>query len=119
MGRPSRLLSVFALLIIIMCNVGRADVLKLPETVVVTPSNNANETSFAIEMPARGMSMSLVEAHFGEPQQKTPKVGEPPITRWEYGRFTVYFEHNYVLHSVVHKLSLQTTEPQQPSAQSN
>ena len=119
MGRPSQLLSVFALLIMIMCNIGRADVLKLPETVVVTPSYNTNQTSFSIEMPARGMTMSLVEAHFGQPQQKTAKVGAPPITRWAYGRFTVYFEHNYVLHSVVHKLSSLTTETQQPSAPSN
>jgi hypothetical protein len=29
-------------------------------------------------------------------------VGDPPITRWVYDRFTVYFENDRVIHSVVH-----------------
>ena len=28
-------------------------------------------------------------------------VGNPPITRWEYPSFVVFFENNIVLHSVV------------------
>jgi hypothetical protein len=30
-----------------------------------------------------------------------PAVGEPPISRWEYTGYTVYFEHDLVLHSVI------------------
>jgi hypothetical protein len=51
--------------------------------------------------PARGMSMEKVEAAFGAPTNRAPAVGQPPITRWEYPGFVVYFEHNLVLHSVV------------------
>lgn len=51
--------------------------------------------------PARGMSMERVEASFGAPSNRVPAVGQPPITRWEYPGFVVYFEHNLVLHSVV------------------
>jgi hypothetical protein len=27
-------------------------------------------------------------------------VGDPPITRWEYPGFVVYFEHHLVVHTV-------------------
>ena len=32
---------------------------------------------------------------------KVPAVGKPPISRWEYPGFVVYFEHDHVIHSVV------------------
>ncbi|HEY4365910.1 MAG TPA: hypothetical protein VGN07_01640 [Steroidobacteraceae bacterium] len=56
--------------------------------------------------PARGMSMEKVEATFGAPTTRVPAVGgsnahQPPITRWEYPGFTVYFENNVVVHSVI------------------
>jgi hypothetical protein len=51
--------------------------------------------------PPRGMSMERVEAAFGAPSNRTAAVGNPPITRWEYPGFVVFFEHNIVLHSVV------------------
>lgn len=53
--------------------------------------------------PARGMSMEKVEATFGAPTQRFPAVGEPPITRWEYPGFVVYFEHQLVIHTVGQK----------------
>jgi hypothetical protein len=28
-------------------------------------------------------------------------VGEPPITRWDYGSYSVYFEYDVVLFSVL------------------
>lgn len=51
--------------------------------------------------PSRGMSMEKVEAAFGAPANREPAVGQPPITRWEYPGFVVYFEHSTVLHTVV------------------
>ena len=51
--------------------------------------------------PTRGMSMERVTSRFGEPTSRHAAVGDPPITRWEYPGFIVYFEHNLVLHSVV------------------
>lgn len=50
--------------------------------------------------PARGMSMEKVEATFGAPSNRVPAVGQPPITRWEYPGFVVYFEHQLVIHAV-------------------
>lgn len=55
----------------------------------------------ASSRPKRGITMASVEAQFGAPTQRIPAVGEPPITRWEYPGFTVVFEHDKVLHSVV------------------
>lgn len=51
--------------------------------------------------PTRGMTMSQVASKFGEPATKIPAVGNPPITRWEYPGFVVYFEGDHVIHSVV------------------
>jgi hypothetical protein len=60
-----------------------------------------NQPQPSVEHPSRGMSMEKVEAKFGAPVNRIPAVGDPPITRWEYPGFIVYFEHNLVLHSVV------------------
>lgn len=50
--------------------------------------------------PMRGMSMQQVRQQYGEPNSKLAPVGEPPITRWVYDDYTVYFEHKYVIESV-------------------
>jgi hypothetical protein len=54
----------------------------------------------AVERPARGMSMSAVESRFGQPASRHSAVGQPPITRWDYPGFSVFFEHEYVIHAV-------------------
>ena len=51
--------------------------------------------------PQRGMTMDRVEAKWGQPAARIPAVGEPPISRWEYNGFTVYFEYDRVIHTVV------------------
>lgn len=50
--------------------------------------------------PTRGMTMERVESAYGQPLTKHSAVGEPPITRWEYDRFVVYFEYQHVIHAV-------------------
>lgn len=50
--------------------------------------------------PTRGASMATVEARFGAPSLQQSAVGEPPITRWDYPGFVVFFEHDRVIHSV-------------------
>ena len=55
----------------------------------------------AVNSPERGMTMDQVVQSWGEPQQRVGPVGEPPISHWVYADFVVYFESNYVLHSVV------------------
>ncbi|MBT8421924.1 MAG: hypothetical protein KJP03_02300, partial [Gammaproteobacteria bacterium] len=50
--------------------------------------------------PARGASKADVRAQLGEPVSETGAVGQPPISSWEYDGFVVYFEYDFVLHSV-------------------
>lgn len=57
----------------------------------------------AVQKPSRGMTMDAVRAAFGEPKRDMGTIGEPPITRWEYDNFTVYFEDRYVINAVINK----------------
>ena len=50
--------------------------------------------------PTRGMSQASVEANYGAPQTTRAAVGDPPISRWEYAEFVVFFEYDKVIHSV-------------------
>jgi len=52
------------------------------------------------ERPQSGVTMASVEQRFGSPTRVAAAVGDPPITRWEYPGFTVYFEHDRVIHAV-------------------
>ena len=71
----------------------QADVIKMPGE---APRVMSDSTS-----PVRGMTKSQVESKFGAPHAKQGPVGEPAIYRWDYARYSVFFENNYVLHSVV------------------
>jgi hypothetical protein len=58
--------------------------------------------------PKPGMSMSAVESAYGAPSQRHAAVGgqavqHPPITRWDYPSFSVYFENDRVIHAVARK----------------
>lgn len=52
------------------------------------------------ERPASGETKTRVEDRFGPPSERIVAVGEPPISRWEYPGFTVYFEFEHVIHAV-------------------
>lgn len=54
----------------------------------------------AIDMPTKGMSKERVRSLFGEPLEEVPAKGQPPISRWRYQEFTVYFDNNTVIHCV-------------------
>jgi len=68
------------------------------ETIAVDNTITVKEPS--VPSPTRGMTMEQVESKFGQPTSKAPAVGKPPITRWDYPGFAVYFEYNHVVHSV-------------------
>lgn len=63
----------------------------------------------AIQTPRSGLSMASVREQFGAPAVEHPTVSEnggpyqPPITRWDYDGFSVVFERDLVVHSVVHR----------------
>ena len=75
----------------------------LVDAVNQAPPNQAD----GLLRPTRGMSMARVEQVFGPPGEKSTPVGSggahPPITRWVYPDFSVYFERRHVLTSVVHR----------------
>jgi hypothetical protein len=70
------------------------------ETLIVDGHVQLAQSSIA--RPGRGITMHEVEARFGTPERRYPAVGKPPITRWDYPSFSVYFEYSRVVHSVVH-----------------
>ena len=63
----------------------------------------------AAESPRAGMSMTSVRARYGNPVREHPAVStsgdplHPPITRWDYDAYSVFFENDLVLHSVRHR----------------
>ncbi len=76
--------------------VASADTL-LVESINQAPANSAN----GVLRPARGLTTTRVEQQFGAPSEKLAPVGEPPITRWRYPDYTVYFDRGQVLTSVI------------------
>lgn len=74
----------------------QAEVLEVPDM----PSTSSVST------PARGQSMASVSRDFGEPEMRHPAAGggsrlHPPITRWDYPAFSVFFERDTVIDIVV------------------
>jgi len=84
---PRRLSAALILLTAVALPVN-CDVLQVPEQPAATA------------LPSRGMSMEAVEAAFGAPLEKIPAVGDPPISRWIYPDYVVFFEYDKVIHSV-------------------
>jgi hypothetical protein len=79
---------------------GLAALPALADTVIVGDGIALREST--TEVPARGMRMKLVEQRFGAPQSRHAPVGRPPISRWDYAGYSVYFENDHVVHAVVH-----------------
>ena len=68
------------------------------ETIVVDDQLTVKQSQ--VERPKRGITMSQVEQRFGTPVSKHPTVGTPPITRWDYSGFSVFFERDRVIDAV-------------------
>ncbi len=59
-----------------------------------------------MHLPKRGLSMAQVKKRYGAPVHTLSARGgdsryHPCIRRWVYRRYTVYFEHHHVIHSVL------------------
>lgn len=63
---------------------------------------NEVRESDAIEVH-RGSTMEQVKRQYGEPESVRGPVGEPPITRWIYDDYTIYFEHDRAIHAVAER----------------
>ena len=68
------------------------------DTLIMQGIEQARAT--AAERPLRGMTMKAVATRWGEPAEKQAPVGQPPITRWDYGDFVVFFEYDHVIDAV-------------------
>lgn len=83
---------VFALLLLLAAMAASADVLILDEVRQVEK----------MTLPDNGQNKSDVESKYGEPQARHGAVGDPPISRWDYDNYSVYFEYDLVLFTVLH-----------------
>jgi len=54
------------------------------------------------DLPRNGLTKPQVEQRYGIPNERRAPVGDPPITRWVYDDFSVYFEYDIVIESVLH-----------------
>jgi hypothetical protein len=80
---------------------------QIPQTTILEKSGDvlvmpepARGPALPISLPQHGMKMEDVERRYGSPLSREPAVGKPPITRWNYDGFSVFFEHRTVLHAV-------------------
>lgn len=66
--------------------------------VVQVPGAPADQAG--VDVPSRGLTMAQVEQRYGTPADRIGPIGQPPIARWVYPSFVVYFEYNLVIHAV-------------------
>ncbi len=85
-----RILTVFALFFGVV-GLSAADTLQMDGTQPGASSSG----------PSRGETTASVESKYGAPTAKQAAVGDPPISRWEYNEFVVFFEYDRVIHAVV------------------
>jgi hypothetical protein len=71
------------------------------ETIVVPIASDADREK-AGPLPRLGMIRAKVREGWGDPLREHAAVGDPPIQRWEYPHFDVYFEYDHVVHAVAH-----------------
>ncbi|GAB4180822.1 MAG: hypothetical protein Tsb002_00130 [Wenzhouxiangellaceae bacterium] len=55
------------------------------------------------QLPQTGQSKTQVRDLWGPPAEEFAAVGQPPITRWVYADFSVFFEYDHVITSVLHE----------------
>ncbi len=69
---------------------------------IMIPLIEKNMNSSVI-MPLRGDSQRRVKKEFGAPFHMHEPKGTPPISRWDFEEFSVYFESNIVIHTVLRR----------------
>jgi hypothetical protein len=83
----------------------RADTLQT-QTVHSVPLRVKVQKEQRYNLPKRGMTMDQVKREYGAPEKVLATRGgsskqQPPIHRWEYPKYIVYFEYSHVIHSVL------------------
>ncbi len=93
---------LFATLIIASMSLGTAWAEQVDRSVSGDHLTVPEQTASSMKLPRRGMSMQTVSNGWGAAPRQMSAVGNPPISRWIYPGFTVYFEYDHVIHSVQH-----------------
>ena len=83
--------SVLALMLAFVFQAVSADVLIIDEV----------RQAESMNLPKNGQNKADIETKFGAPLEKKPAVGDPPITSWKYQGYSVYFEYDLVLFTVL------------------
>lgn len=86
-------LRYLALVSMLSTPLAQAELIKIP---VGQQKSSAED----LQLPAHGTSSEAVKSRYGEPLNYGEAVGEPPISRWQYDGFAVYFEYDHVVHAV-------------------
>ena len=84
---------VLTFILLFMAGIASADVLLIEEV----------RQAGLMSVPENGQTMVEVETRYGAPSSKGDPVGNPPITQWTYDTWSVYFEYDKVLFTVLHK----------------
>ncbi len=99
---------MFVKSVLVLASAACAVSLSIPSARAETLATDAatTRTTYRGDLPRRGLSVAQVEKRYGAPLSKMPTAGgdaprHPPINRWRYDGYTVYFERNRVIHSVV------------------
>lgn len=78
----------------VITNLSHADELAIPV-------GQQGSSHAAIAKPKTGMKAEVVEQKFGAPLEKSAAIGQPPISHWKYADYTVYFESDRVITTVL------------------
>ncbi len=77
-----------------------ASILIISAESVYADNLNLPDPALLDKGPTRGIEMNQVLEQYGEPSNRSAQIGQPPISRWVYATFKVYFENDRVIHSV-------------------
>lgn len=94
--------NTFFIVTLLAASAAHADVLTLPQA----PAETRAPATTLPAMPARGTLMQTVRQQLGEPLKRYTPVGggtpqHPPITRWDYAGYSIFFENGHVIHTVI------------------
>jgi hypothetical protein len=73
---------------------------------LAVPAIEGTSAPKPLVLPQRGQSQATVLREFGEPKLRHAPAGggapkHPPITRWDYDGYSVFFEHTTVVDVVI------------------
>lgn len=78
---------------------------------IVIPVGQQGSAKAAVDKPKTGMKAEVVEQKYGAPIEKSAAVGKPPISHWTYADYTVYFENDRVITTVLNPNPAPAAEP--------